>query len=114
MTGTFRTALRGGLFPITALAFSALVLCALPQAGQAGPIDNACMSSGQRQANARVCSCLQAVANQTLGRGDQKLAAKLMMKPEMIDDLRQSPSGDQRAFWSRYTIFGTAAQNSCS
>jgi hypothetical protein len=82
-------------------------------AAQAGPIDNACMSS-ERGGNRALCGCIQAVANITLNGQDQRLAAKFFAEPQMAQDVRMSKTQYHDEFWKRYEQFGATASAACS
>ncbi|SEQ09571.1 hypothetical protein [Thalassovita taeanensis] len=80
----------------------------------AGPIDRACLASPRQQKSRQLCGCIQRVANQTLSRRDQRLAAKFFVKPHMAQEIRQSDSRSHEIFWLRYKEFGAAAAATCS
>ena len=80
---------------------------------QAGVIERACMSADRKAANRNLCGCIQDVADATLSRSDQRLAAKLFKKPEMAQEIRQSDSATHESFWKRYKEFGASAKTYC-
>lgn len=80
----------------------------------AGPIDNACISSGRSQGNAPLCGCIQQVADQTLSRSDQRRAAGFFRDPHQAQEARTSNSVSDSAFWSRYKNFASTAEAYCS
>lgn len=80
----------------------------------AGPIENACLSSNRSAANRSLCSCIQQVADITLGGGDQRLAASFFKNPDRAQQVRMSKSSKDDAFWSRYVVFGQQAQMACA
>ncbi len=81
---------------------------------EAGPIDRACMSSSRKAKSRQLCGCIQRVANQTLSRRDQKMAAKFFKKPQMAQDIRQSDNRSHEVFWKKYKEFGATAAATCS
>lgn len=83
-----------------------------PVAGMGGPIDSACIRSSR--ADAMLCACIQQVANITLSRADQRLAATFFRDPGKAQDVRQSASTRHRDFWARYTTFGQTAEQVCA
>ncbi len=72
------------------------------------------MDSDRNARSYALCGCLQQVANQTLDRGDQRLAAKIFRKPQMAQDIKMSDSSSHEVFWRKYQNFGAAATQSCS
>ncbi len=83
-------------------------------AAQAGPVSRACMASDRKAANFSVCRCIQKVANKTLDRGDQRLAAKILKKPQMAQDIKMSDNNSHEVFWAKYKSFGATAKQACS
>ncbi len=82
--------------------------------GTNGPVAQACMASGRDGANWRTCGCAQQVANRMLSRGDQARAVKFFRDPELAQKARTANSDHARAFWRRYSAFGTAAEQACT
>ncbi len=80
----------------------------------AGPIENACMQSNRTAANRSLCTCIQQVADITLGGGDQRLAATFFKDPDRAQKVHLSHSGQDDAFWARYVTFGQQAQLACA
>lgn len=79
----------------------------------AGVIANACVRSDREAANWRMCNCLQHVANQSLSRADQRLAARFFKDPHMAQEIRQSSARSHEIFWERYRAFGDTAEVMC-
>lgn len=79
----------------------------------AGVISTACVRSDREAASWRMCNCLQHVANQSLSRADQRLAAKFFRDPHMAQEVRQSSSRSHEIFWERYRAFGNTAEVMC-
>ncbi len=99
-------------FAATGLA--ALFLSMSLGAAHAGPIERACMQSDRDAANRAVCSCIQQVADQTLGGSDQRRAAKFFDDPDKANDVWLSKTRSDDAFWDRYKVFGSQAEAYCA
>jgi hypothetical protein len=93
-------------------ASAALILTSV--AAEAGPISRACLASDRNSRSNSLCGCLQQVANKTLDRGDQRLAAKIFRKPQMAQDIKMSDSSSHEVFWKKYKNFGASATKTCS
>lgn len=72
------------------------------------------MASERNARSNALCGCLQQVANRTLDRGDQRLAAKIFRKPQMAQDIKMSNNANHEVFWKKYKAFGATASNTCS
>lgn len=81
---------------------------------QAGEIERACLGSNRAGANRALCGCIQQVADLTLDRRDQKMAAKFFRDPHKSQEVRQSDRRSDATFWARYKRFGATAENYCS
>ncbi|MBJ3763385.1 hypothetical protein ILP92_11575 [Maribius pontilimi] len=92
---------------------AALVLCGAGTA-QAGVIERACLKSDRQAANRSLCGCIQQVADVTLTRRDQKLAATFFREPHRAQEVRQSDNPRHETFWKKYRSFGSTAENYCS
>ena len=87
-------------------------LCtALP--AQAGKIENACLKSDREQASRQLCGCIQEVADLTLEKSDQKVAASFFSDPHRAQEIRQSDRRSHEEFWLRYKSFSSAAADYC-
>lgn len=95
-------------------AFAAVSLMWMAGAAAAGPIEGACLKSNRSAANRTLCSCIQQVADITLGGSDQRLAASFFKDPDRAQQVRMSQNQRDDAFWERYTIFGQQAQMACA
>ncbi|PPB82215.1 hypothetical protein LV82_00140 [Albidovulum inexpectatum] len=95
------------------LYLATAVLALSPAAADAGAIESACQRAGKPVSRA-LCSCIQSVADRTLSRSDQKLAAKLLRDPDKADEIRASRRNSHKAFWERYRAFGSRAEQTCS
>lgn len=80
----------------------------------AGNIERACMRSDRDAANRNLCGCIQDVADATLSRKDQTLAAKFFKNPAMAQEIRQSDRRSHEVFWEKYKAFGETAKTYCS
>lgn len=80
----------------------------------AGPIDRACITSDRKARSPRLCACIQQVADRTLSRRDQRMAAKFFRDPQMAQDIRQSDNQNHEIFWRKYRAFGETAAAMCS
>lgn len=96
------------------LTAATAALLMMTATAQAGPISRACMASDNKARSTSVCGCIQQVANRTLDRSDQKLAAKIFRKPQMAQDIRMSDNRQHEVFWKKYKAFGTTASKTCS
>lgn len=90
-----------------------LGIASAPAADAGSTIERACMKSNRRAASRPLCGCIQRVADQTLTRKDQRMAAKFFNDPQKAQDIRQSDRESHEAFWKRYKKFGYTAGNVC-
>lgn len=93
---------------------AALVFCMSAAPAFAGPIERACLSSNRDGVNRPVCSCIQQIADQTLGGSDQRRAAKLFNDPDQANDVWLSKKSADDAFWDRYKDFGSQVEAYCA
>lgn len=80
----------------------------------AGAIESACLRSDRPAANRSLCGCIQRVADQTLTRGDQRLAASFFRDPDRAQEVRMSTSSRDNEFWDRYRAFADRAEAVCA
>lgn len=78
-----------------------------------GPILAACLSAGRTGATRERCGCVQSVANTSLSSGDQRLGASFFSDPHRAQEIRQSDSSANAAFWERWKAFGDEAARIC-
>jgi hypothetical protein len=90
-----------------------LLLAAAGSAAGAGPIERACNASPRAGSAGALCACIQAVADRTLPRADQRRAARFFGDPHRAQEVRMSKAEADRAFWERYRGFGEAAEALC-
>ncbi|WP_108484729.1 hypothetical protein [Oceaniglobus ichthyenteri] len=100
------------LLIIAVLAAGTTTLTAIP--AQAGAIERACLKSDRRAASRSLCGCIQGVADLTLSRQDQRLAAKFFRDPHQSQVVRQSDNSNHETFWKKYRQFGNTAKAYCS
>jgi hypothetical protein len=100
---------------IRSLPIAALAVCAMftGSALSAGAISQACLGTGSKSSQ-RLCVCIQQVADMTLNKSDQRLAAKIIKEPQKAQDVKMSKTAKDNAFWDKYSSFGQAAQAMCS
>lgn len=80
---------------------------------RAGPIDQACLRSDRNAVSLAACSCIQGVADFTLGASDQRKVASFFKDPERAEKARAADGKADEAFWDRYESFGTQAELYC-
>jgi hypothetical protein len=97
-----------------AVVMAPVAVVSTTSAAMAGPIDRACMTSDRKARSPRLCSCIQQVADRTLSRSDQRMAAKFFRDPQMAQDIRQSDNQNHAIFWRKYRAFGETAAAMCS
>ena len=98
----------------TLAVVAALVLpAALPHPAEANVIKRACLKADRKAATRRLCGCIQDVADSTLSRSEQRKGAKFFKDPQKAQDVRQSGSSTNSAFWKKWKNFGVAARNHC-
>ncbi|MDD9923863.1 MAG: hypothetical protein OXQ92_16520 [Boseongicola sp.] len=95
------------------VGLTGLMLSTGPFSAQASAIENACLSSERGSGQSILCGCIQDAADQTLTKGDQKLAATFFSNPQRAQDIRQSSRRHHERFWERYEAFGEVAQAFC-
>lgn len=94
-------------------ALGAVAVMGLASAAQASIIERACLQSDRAGGNRALCGCIQGVADITLDRRDQRLAAKFFRDPHHAQEIRQSNSRSHEIFWQKYRRFGTSAEQYC-
>ena len=95
--------------PVLAL----MLLPLLPQQAAANTLNRACLKSDRDGATRAMCRCIQKVANKSLSRSDQKLAASFIDEPHKAQEIRQSDRRSHEIFWKRYKEFGETVSASC-
>lgn len=97
------------LFPVALVALVSLA----PVAAFAGLIENACNRSDRPNANRQLCRCIEAAADRTLTRSEQRRAARFFRDPDEAQEVRMSTSEADNRFWARYRAFGDLAEQMC-
>ncbi len=97
---------------LTAAVVAAGLQAAAGPVAAAGLIERACNSS-DRSSSRSLCNCIQRVADATLDRRDQMLAAKFFDDPHMAQEIRQSDRRSDEVFWKKYKFFGRSAEGYC-
>ena len=95
---------------LIALPLIALAACG-PQVN--GEIATACVAADRSAASPRLCTCVQQVAGQTLGRSDQAQLVEFFKDPELANDMKINNSRGADAFWDRYRVFTRTAEQAC-
>ena len=100
------------LFAMT--AFLALASCGGGGGPRAsGDIARACLAADRAAANARLCGCVQAAANQTLRPADRSRVAGFFEDPERAHAMRISDTPSAEAFWDRFQNFIETSEALC-
>ena len=79
----------------------------------AGPISDACLASGRAARSMELCGCIQAVANDTLSRRDQRRAVSFYADLHSAQETRQSDRSADERFWTAYTEYAGRAERVC-
>lgn len=96
------------------LSASVLALATLaPMAALAGPVETACNRSDRPGASRPLCRCIEAAADHTLTRSEQRRAARFFTDPDEAQAVRMSPTRADNEFWARYRAFGALAEQMC-
>ena len=93
------------------LLAAVVVVVAPPVAAR--QIEQACLKSQRALGQRALCDCIQAAADMTLTKRDQKLAATFFADPHRAQEVRQSKRRRDEDFWDRYENFGRLAQTYC-
>jgi len=78
-----------------------------------GPISKACLNSDRKARSREKCGCIQAVANDSLGNNDQRLAATFYSDPHRAQVIRQSDNSNHERFWKTYKAYSESAAAIC-
>ena len=78
-----------------------------------GPLSNACMASDRRARSRALCGCIQAAADQTLSRSEQRRAVAFYKDPHSAQEIRQSDRERDERFWKAYRAYGDRAERLC-
>ncbi|MDP2061641.1 MAG: hypothetical protein Q8Q63_08970 [Phaeovulum sp.] len=74
---------------------------------------DACLALTSAQPGIVLCGCLQFIADQELGRADQRRVAGFFADPNKAEAARRSTRPDDREFWARYSAFIVNAEALC-
>lgn len=97
------------------LSASVLALATMaPLSALAGPIESACNRSERPGASRQLCRCIEAAADHTLTRSEQRRAARFFTNPDEAQSVRMSSTRADNEFWARYRNFGALAEQMCS
>ncbi len=78
-----------------------------------GPISKACLQSSRKAKSTRLCSCIQAAADRTLSRSDQRRSVAFYENPHLAQEIRQSDRPKDEQFWDDYAAYGREAEKMC-
>lgn len=98
---------------VAAVILGAGMILAMPHAGSASRIKDACVNAGRPNATLSLCNCIQRVANQELSAGDRRQGARIFADPHLAQELRQSDRRSDEIFWERWKAFGAQAERTC-
>lgn len=102
------------ILPVVAICTASLVFVA-PMSAFAGPgsIDHACRQAARPGATAKLCTCIQKVANKSLTRSERYKVSKWFLDPHKAQQTRQSDRRSDEELWKRYKRFGQRARQTC-
>lgn len=98
---------------IATLAILILGSCGGGGGRVSGEISEACLSAGRSAANPQLCGCVQAAANSTLTRSEQRKAARFFTEPDEAQDALRADDAASERFWARYKAFSRTAEALC-
>ena len=78
-----------------------------------GPISKACLQSDRKKASRQLCTCIQAAADKTLSRSDQRKSVAFYSNPHLAQQIRQSERANDESFWEAYAAYGQEAARMC-
>lgn len=78
-----------------------------------GPISDACLASDRKARSPALCGCIQAVANQTLSRAEQRRAIGFYRDPHSAQEVRTSTRPADQRFWTAYKAYAERAEQVC-
>jgi hypothetical protein len=79
-----------------------------------GPIYTACKAAGRKAATKARCGCIQAVADKELSKSQQRRGAGYFDNQHKLQQVRQSDSSTNEAFWTAWKAYGKSAARQCS
>ena len=78
-----------------------------------GPISKACLQSDRQKKSRQLCSCIQAAADKTLSRSDQRRSVAFYENPHLAQQIRTSDRPKDEQFWDAYADYAKAAERMC-
>lgn len=78
-----------------------------------GPISKACLQSDRKKKSRQLCTCIQAAADKTLSRSDQRRSVAFYDNPHLAQEIRTSDRAQDEKFWDAYAEYGRQAQKMC-
>lgn len=78
-----------------------------------GPISKACLQSDRKKRSRQLCSCIQAAADKTLSRSDQRRSVAFYKDPHLAQQIRTSDRPQDEKFWDDYAAYAREAQRMC-
>lgn len=78
-----------------------------------GPISKACLQSDRKKKSTQLCTCIQAAADKTLSRSDQRKSVAFYTNPHLAQEIRTSDRSNDEKFWDAYAAYGREAQRLC-
>lgn len=108
-----KDARRGAPGPAPASSVQTAAAAPVRMPFASGPLQRACISSDRKARSRELCGCIQAVADTTLSRAQQQVAASFYADPHRAQQIRQSDRAAHEAFWKDYKSYGEKAQRVC-
>lgn len=84
-----------------------------PSAVGFGPISKACLQSDRKKKSRQLCGCIQAAADKTLSRSEQRKSVAFYNDPHLAQQIRTSDRDQDEKFWDAYAAYGREAQRMC-
>lgn len=78
-----------------------------------GPISKACLQSNRKKKSRELCSCIQAAADKTLSRSDQRRSVAFYDNPHLAQEIRTSDRPADESFWDAYAAYARQAEKMC-
>lgn len=78
-----------------------------------GPISKACLQSDRKKKSRQLCTCIQAAADKTLSRSDQRRSVAFYQNPHLAQEIRTSDRDTDAKFWDAYAAYAQEAERMC-
>jgi hypothetical protein len=78
-----------------------------------GPIQTACRAQPRGNASIAKCGCVQAAADLTLSRDEQKQGARFFQNPELLQQMKLSDTPKNERLWYTWERFAQTAETLC-